>query len=103
MTDSGVSSQNPLIPMSEMFMSNTATENKKDARQHADQQVTKKGSMSYAQEMIDNEIASLQKVQSNNNEEIKKRLTDIQALRENNLLVVGALGGLKKIKENLNT
>jgi hypothetical protein len=101
MTDSGASPQNPLIPMSEMFMSNTGGEHNKDIRQQIEPQTPKKGSMAYAQEVIDSEIASLQKIQSTNNDEIKKRLTDIQSLRENNLVVVGALGGLKKMKESL--
>ncbi|CAM9098590.1 unnamed protein product [Sphacelaria rigidula] len=103
MTDSGASKQNPLIPMSEMFMSNTTGgEHSKDVRQQFEQQTPKKGSMTYTQEVIDSEIASLRKIQSTNNDEIKKRLMDIQSLRENNLVVVGALGGLKKMKESLN-
>lgn len=89
----------PLIPMSEMFMSSTA-ENK-EIRQPAEQQLSKRASPSYAPELIDKELESLVKIQDSNNEEIKKRLTDIQRLRENNLLVVGAISGLKKIKEKL--
>lgn len=97
MNDSA-SNHAPLIPMSEMFMSSTPES--KDARQSADKQ-SSKTSPSYVLDLIDNELESLVKIQNSNNEEIKKSLTDIQRLRENNLLVVGALGGLKKIKDKL--
>lgn len=98
-TDSA-SNHAPLIPMSEMFMSNTTE--CQDARQPADkQQSSKRTSSSYSFDIIDNELESLAKIQDSNNEEIKKRLAEIQRLRENNLLVVGAVGGLKKIKEKL--
>lgn len=102
MSDS-VPTHTPLIPMSEMFATSTASEVNKDTHQPVDQQQqrSKKGSLSYSMEVIDLEIANLTSIQSNNNEEIKKRLTDIQSLRENNLVVVGAIGGLKKIKEKL--
>lgn len=102
MSDS-VPTHTPLIPMSEMFTTSTTSETHKDIRQPVDQhqQNPKKGSLAYSTEVIDSEIANLTSIQSNNNEEIKKRLADIQSLRENNLVVVGALGGLKKIKEKL--
>lgn len=107
MTES-VQSHGPLIPMSEMFMQSTSgagatVESNKDRRDVADQHQTssKKGSLSHALEIIDSELANLGKVQSNNNDEIKKKLTDIQSIRENNLVVVGAIGGLKKMKESL--
>lgn len=48
---------------------------------------------------IDSEINSLVTIQASNNDEIKKRMTEIQSLRESNLVVVGAIRGLKKIKE----
>ena len=102
MTDNG-SNHAPLIPMSEMF--GAVAENSRDKTQLTDQshqqQLPKKGSTSYSQDVIDREIANLDAIQSKNNEEIKKRLTEIQSLRENNLVVVGALGGLKKIREQL--
>ena len=100
MSDS-VQTHTPLIPMSEMFA--TSTDVNKDIHQPVNQQQqgSKKGSRSHSMEVIDLEIANLTEIQSNNNEEIKKRLTDIQSLRENNLVVVGAIGGLKKIKEKL--
>lgn len=94
----------PLIPMSEMFATSTAaSEVPKDTRQPVEQQQppSKKGSLSYSLELIDLELTNLTNIQSTNNEEIKKRLTDIQSLRENNLVVVGAIGGLKKIREKL--
>lgn len=100
-----VSHQAPLIPMSEMFTPTTTADSSKDShlptghQQHVQQ--PQKGSLSYSLELIDNEITSLDAIQSKNNEEIKKRLADIQSLRENNLVVVGAIGGLKKIKEKL--
>lgn len=93
--DNSVANHAPLIPMSEMFLSGTD----KNARKPMEQD--KKESLSYALELIDAELASLNTIQCTNNEEIKKRLTDIQSLRENNLVVVGAIGGLKKIKEKL--
>ena len=102
-----VSNHAPLIPMSEMFTTSTASEVPNDTRQPVEQQQqqqqqpSKKGSLSYSLELIDLELANLTNIQSNNNEEIKKRLTDIQSLRENNLVVVGAIGGLKKIREKL--
>lgn len=98
-----VSNHAPLIPMSEMFTTSSASEVRKDTRQPVEQQQlpSKKGSLSYSLELIDLELANLTNIQSTNNEEIKKRLTDIQSLRENNLVVVGAIGGLKKIREKL--
>ena len=110
MTDS-LSNHAPLIPMSEMFASNTTTAataastataaTAATASSTEQQQALRKGSRAYSLELIDNEIENLSSIQSKNNEEIKKRLTDIQSLRENNLVVVGALGGLKKLKEKL--
>ena len=85
--------QNPLIPMSEMFSSST-TESK-DVRQKSGQPP------SSTKDLIDIELETLTTVQTSNNEEIKKRLTDIQSLRENNLVVIGAIGVLKKLKKNL--
>ncbi|CAM9101276.1 unnamed protein product [Ectocarpus sp. 8 AP-2014] len=73
-----------------------------DARQPLDQQqFSKKASLSYMPEMIQSELDSLSKIQTSNNEEIKKRLTEIQTFRENNLVVVGAIGGLKKLMEKM--
>lgn len=92
----GTTNNATLIPMSEMFMSGTAES--KEKRQPVEQQLSKRES---TPELIDKELESLVKIQDSNNEEIKKRLTDIQRLRENNLLVVGAISGLKKIKEKL--
>lgn len=112
MTDS-FSNHAPLIPMSEMFTSNAATNTTTAAtagpadaaaatsNTEQQQQGLRKGSRAYSLELIDNEIENLSSIQSKNNEEIKKRLTDIQSLRENNLVVAGALGGLKKLKEKL--
>lgn len=101
-----MSTHSPLIPMSEMFTDSAA--NNKDNNNNiggADEQARKnpatKGSLSYALEQIESEIAGLTDIQSNNNEEVKKRLTEIQSLRENNLVVVGAIGGLKKLREKL--
>ena len=95
-TDSDVSGKNSLTPVSEMFASATAAETQKVAEMSS-----KKGTLSYAQEMIGLEIDKLQHIQSENNEEIKKRLKDIQGLRENNLVVAGAIGGLKNVKEKI--
>lgn len=107
-----VQSHGPLIPMSEMFMQQStsgtttgtaALESRTDCREVAEQNQanSKKGSLAHALEIIDSELTNLSSVQSKNNDEIKKRLTDIQSLRENNLVVLGAIGGLKKMKENL--
>ena len=109
MVENKMSSHSPLIPMSEMFMSAAPAEERESAASKgnsgADEQACKntatKGSLSYALEQIDREIAGLTDIQSNNNEEVKKRLTEIQSLRENNLVVVGAIGGLKKLREKL--
>lgn len=89
----------PLIPMSEFFTSRTTDDT--DAAITATKDQTKKGTPNYTLDMIESEITNLTSIQTNNNEEIKKRLTDIQKYRENNLVVVGALGGMKKIKEKL--
>lgn len=89
----------PLIPMSQMFMASTPEAN--ESQQPADRQSSKKASPSYTLQIIDSELGNLGKVQTQNNEEIKKRLTEIQTFRESNLVVVGAIGGLKKIKEKL--
>ncbi|CAM9094074.1 unnamed protein product [Ectocarpus sp. 12 AP-2014] len=107
----GIQSQShgPLIPMSEMFMqsphgSATGTgAHNTDRREVAEQgqNLSKKGPLAHALETIDSELTSLGKVQSSNNDEIKKRMTEIQSLRENNLVVVGAIGGLKKMKDSL--
>ncbi|CAM9204977.1 unnamed protein product [Pylaiella littoralis] len=83
----------PLIPMSEIFMPGTGTDESED-HDHA-------GSNGHALSLIESEISHLTGVQATNNDEIKKRLTEIQALRESNLVVAGALGGLRKIKDKL--
>lgn len=100
---SDVVQSTPLISMSEMFTTSTTPEAKTDGRQtvHQQQGASKKGSVAYSHEIIDTEIENLSNIQTNNNEEIKKRLSDIQRFRENNLVVVGAIGGLKKIKDKL--
>lgn len=96
-----VSTHTTLIPVSEMFGS-TNGGGSSDSRQPFDQkQSSNKSSLSYALEIIEIELASLSKIQTSNNEEIKKRLTEIQKFRENNLVVVGAIGGLKKLKEKI--
>lgn len=89
----------PLIPMSEIFTSRTAADT--DAAITATRGQTREGTSSYTLDLIESEITNLTSIQTNNNEEIKKRLTDIQKYRENNLVVVGALGGMKKMKEKL--
>jgi len=95
-----VSTHTPLIPMSEMFGSSTNESN--DSRQPMEQQKSlQKASLAYVEEIIESELCSLTKIQTSNNEEIKKRLTEIQSFRENNLVVVGAIGGLKKIREKI--
>ncbi|CAN0370567.1 unnamed protein product [Ectocarpus sp. 12 AP-2014] len=95
-----VSTHTPLIPMSEMFGSNT--NERMASRQPTEQQeCLQKASLAYVLEIIEGELDSLSKIQTSNKEEIKKRLTEIQSLRENNLVVVGAIGGLKKIREKI--
>ncbi|CAN0448788.1 unnamed protein product [Ectocarpus sp. 12 AP-2014] len=95
-----VSTHTPLIPMSEMFGSNT--KESIASRQPMEQQkCSQKASLAYVLEIIDGELDSLSKMQTSNKEEIKKRLTEIQSFRENNLVVVGAIGGLKKIREKI--
>ena len=90
----------PLIPMSEVFGSNTNESN--DSRQPVEQQKPlQKASPAYVLEIIESELDSLTKIQTFNNEEIKKRLTEIQSFRENNLVVVGAIGGLKKMRQKI--
>ncbi|CAN0247540.1 unnamed protein product [Ectocarpus sp. 6 AP-2014] len=99
MNDS-VSTHTPLIPMSEMFGSNTNETS--DSRQPMEQQKSsQRASLTYVLEIIESELGSLAKVQTSNNEEIKKRLTEIQSFRESNLVVVGAISGLKKIREKI--
>jgi len=95
-----VSTHTPLIPTPEMFGSSTNESN--DSRQPMEQQKSlQKASLAYVEEIIESELCSLTKIQTSNNEEIKKRLTEIQSFRENNLVVVGAIGGLKKIREKI--
>lgn len=95
-----VSAHTPLIPMSEMF--GPSTNDSGDSRQPMEQQKSlQKASLAYVLEIIQSELDSLTKIQTSNNEEIKKRLTEIQGFRENNLVVVGAIGGLKKIREKI--
>ncbi|CAM9106511.1 unnamed protein product [Ectocarpus sp. 12 AP-2014] len=95
-----VANNAPLIPMSEMFLS--STKEGSEPRQPADHQhVSKKASLSYVLQMIESELDNLAKLQTKNNEEIKKRMTGIHGFRENNLVVVGAMGGLKKIRDKL--
>lgn len=96
-----VSTHTPLIPMSEMF--GPSTNESSDSRQPImeQQKSLQKASLAYVLEIIESELGSLTKIQASNNEEIKKRLTEIQSFRENNLVVVGAIGGLKKMREKI--
>lgn len=104
MSNDGVSKQNPLIPMSDIFSPSSTSQYNKDTRKQFESPVARSQPATPSViDLMDKEIANLQKIQTDNNEEIKKRLTDIQSLRENNLVVVGALGGLKKLKESLKT
>ncbi|CAM9555172.1 unnamed protein product [Ectocarpus sp. 8 AP-2014] len=99
-----VSTHTPLIPMSEMFGSNTNENGDSHSRQPMEQQQQKssqRASLTYVLEIIESELGSLAKIQTSNNEEIKKRLTEIQSYRESNLVVVGAISGLKKIREKI--
>ncbi len=52
--------------------------------------------------IITDEIGKLSTTQDKNNEEIKKRMSDLQALRENNLVIAGAVSGLKKMAQEIN-
>jgi len=102
MSNDGISKQNPLIPMSDIFSPPSTSQYNKDSRKQIDSPAAQSQPANPSVlDLMDKEIANLQKIQADNNEEIKKRLTDIQSLRENNLVVVGALGGLKKLKESL--
>ena len=103
MSHDGVSKQqNPLIPMSDIFSPPSTSLCNKDIQKQIKSPIAQSDpAPSSVLDMIDREVENLKKIQSDNNEEIKKRLTDIQSLRENNLVVVGALGGLKKLKESL--
>lgn len=89
----------PLIPMSEILMS--GTNESSGPRQPPEQQSSKTTSSSHVLEIIESDLKSLSNIKNSNNEEIKKKLTEIQSLRENNLVVVGAIGGLQKIKEKV--
>lgn len=51
--------------------------------------------------IINEEITQLAQKQENNNEEIRKRVADLQSLREKNLVVAGAVSGLRKILESI--
>lgn len=48
-------------------------------------------------DIINGEIATLTKSHDRNNEEYNKRVKEIQAIREQNLVISGAVSGLKKI------
>lgn len=85
----------PLIPMSEIFMSGS-DESPRTGKEH-----DHRGSVSHVLSLIEKEIIHLNNIQSGNNDDIKKKLTEIQTIRESNLVVVGALGGLKRIREKL--
>ena len=51
--------------------------------------------------IMNDEISRMSTVQEQNNEEIRKKASDLQVLKDKNLVLAGAISSLKKVMESI--
>ena len=95
-------SSSPLLPISELCSSSVQDNlvadklNKMMSDEVARVHKTEKDSVI---QKIDDELKRLNETQEKTTSEIKKRVTEVQSLKDNNLVIAGAAAALKKIRE----
>lgn len=87
----------PISEMCEMVESNPCVD-KMNTMVSEEMNSIKKAERSRWESIIDSEIKTLIGTQEKTTEEIKKKLTEIQTLKEHNLVISGAISGLKKVR-----
>lgn len=97
--------QGPLLPISDLLtddVSGTASSisDKVDRVVMDGMKKIKVDEGSRIVDIINKEIETLTKSQEKNNEEHNKRVKEIQTIREHNLVISGAVSGLKKVLES---
>ena len=98
--------QGPLLPISDLLSDEmsptTSSISEKVDRVVSDGMKKIKGDEgSRIVDIINAEIETLTKSQDKNNEEHNKRVKEIQTIREHNLVISGAVSGLKKVLESI--
>lgn len=101
----GVTPENkPLLPISDLlYVDNDVSKTVSSISNKMDRAVTdglqkvKETEHERVKKVIMEEIDQLAQKQDKTNEEIKRRVAELQSLRESNLVVAGAVSGLRKI------
>lgn len=99
--------ESPLLPITDL-MSNDVSKTVSFVSERVDRAVSEGMTKVKGEEserilnILTDEISKLSTTQEKNNEEIKKRVADVQSLRENNLVIAGAVSGLKKMVQEIN-
>jgi len=83
-----------LLPISELM-------NQSDSNTPAPMVPTNSPEVDRIHRIIDSEMKRLIGTHEKNKEEITKRLTEIQTLKENNLVMLGAISAIKKLRSEL--
>lgn len=102
-----VSKKTPLLPIADLLsqdISNTASSisSNLDKAVTSGLQKAKTTENERVSTIINNEITQLNQKQDKINDEIKKKVAELQSLREKNLVVAGAVSGLRSILDNIN-
>lgn len=100
------SATTPLLPISDLLsedVSSTAStiSNKVDLAVTDGLQKMKETENEKVVSIIKKEMSHLVQLQEKNNEDIKKKAAELQGIRENNLVVSGAVSGLKKVLKEI--
>lgn len=98
----------PLLPITDLLTSGVSTSvseitKKVDSAVTSELKKVQDTEHEKIQKVLKDEITRLTETQTKNNDEIKKRVTELQSIRENNLVVAGAVSGLKKVLGDLST
>ena len=96
----------PLLPITDLLTSDVSTSvseitKKVDFAVTSELKKVQDTEHEKIQKVLKDEITRLTETQTKNNDEIKKRVTELQSIRENNLVVAGAVSGLKKVLGDL--
>ncbi len=91
----------PLLPVPDLLLRDASSDDDAGAKSRPDASDVSEAEKRRATSVIRAEMEHLTRTQERNNDEIKKRASDLQALRENNLVVAGAVSGLKKVLRDL--
>jgi hypothetical protein len=97
----------PLLPIADLLSPDISTassiSDKVDCAVKEGLKKVKAGENDRVTRILEDEIAELLLAQEKNNDEIRKRALDLQTLKEKNLVVAGAVSGLRKVLKNVAT